>query len=285
MTEKTLKELRAQARALGLSGYSKLTKAQLLKLLEKSRYKSSGTGMHRLRNQGRKVPSAVPRDTKPVPQHATKRPAKAVTRAPAKKKAERASAHPEPATTLQPLRESPAGTEEWIEAAKYALTTAGMPPGERRLADLLEDINRLPTVRNPQLGLLPQKPGVLHAYWALPVGADVTRTHLRLCRLDATTVEILEEVALPAALGHWYFHVPESGDAGAWCVHLGQYDAHGNFVSSFERAIARLPTLYAEARPDWQWWVSEARFRAMYLRAGGVARGHRLGWPGSFSSR
>ncbi len=266
MPTKTLEELRAEARARGLTGYSRLTKAQLRALLD---------------NSGKRAtPTAAKRAAKP--------PRKTAARTPAKKKSMRAArggAHPEPTTTLMPRRENAAGAEESIEAAKYALTTAGMTPGGRRLTDLLEDIDRLPTARNPQLGLLPQKPGVLHAYWALPAGADVTRTRLRLCRLDATTVEILEEVALPAALGHWYFHVPEGEGAGAYCVHLGRYDAHGNFVSSFERAIARLPTLYAEARPDRQWWVSEARFRAMYLRAGGVTRGHRLGWPGSFSSR
>ena len=280
MAEKTLEELRAQARARGLTGYSRLTKAQLRALLA-----NPGKPRHR------DVPSAVPMDAKrqasPTTKRATKHPAKTTARAPAKKatRATRAASHPEPATTLMSRRENPVGAEESIEAAKYAVTAAGMAPGERRLADLLEDIDRLPAARHPQLGLLPQKPGVLHAYWALPAGADVTRTRLRLCRLDATTVEILEEVALPAALGHWYFHVPEGEGAGAYCVHLGRYDAHGNFVSSFERAIARLPTLYAEARPDRQWWVSEARFRAMYLRAGGVTRGHRLGWPGSFSSR
>ena len=145
-------------------------------------------------------------------------------------------------------RENPVGTEESIEAAKYAVTAAGMAPGERRLADLLEDIDRLPAARHPQLGLLPQKPGVLHAYWALPAGADVARARLRLCRIEANTVEVIEEVALPAMSGHWYFHVPEGGDAGTWCVHLGQYNSLGNFVSSFERAIARIPTPYAEGR-------------------------------------
>lgn len=264
MTEKTLKELRAQARALGLSGYSRLTKTQLLKRL-------AGTRRTPARPVKRRIKHAAPAAKKPKPRKLT---AKA-----------QAAYHPEPATTLIARHATAAGIEESIEAAKYAVTAAGMAPGGRRLADLLEDIERLPGARAPQLGLLPQKPGVLHAYWALPAGADVTRARLRLCRIEGDTVEVVEEVALPAMAGHWYFHVPEGGDAGAWCVHLGQYDGRGNFVSGFERAIARLPTLYANGRPDRQWWIDEARFRAMYLRAGGVARGGRLGWPGSFSSR
>ena len=295
MAEKTLEELRAQARARGLTGYSRLTKAQLRALLAnpgKPRHRDVPSAVPMdAKPRHRDVPSAVPMDAKrqasPTTKRATKHPAKTTARAPAKKatRATRAASHPEPATTLMSRRENPVGAEESIEAAKYAVTTAGMAPGERRLADLLEDIDRLPAARHPQLGLLPQKPGVLHAYWALPAGADVARARLRLCRIEANTVEVIEEVALPAMSGHWYFHVPEGGDAGTWCVHLGQYNSLGNFVSSFERAIARIPTPYAEGRSDRQWWISETRFRAMYLRAGGVARGQRLGWPGSFSSR
>ncbi len=271
---KTLEELRALARSLGLKAYSKLSKAELLRLLAKqnpAREKTAKTGQ-----RARKP--ATPKATAKKP--AVKKPRAARPRL-------AAPSHPEPAAHLQPQATPVTTDEERVETAKYALVPPGAALSARRLADLQEDIDQLPAPRQPQLTLLPQKPGVLHAYWALAPGqaARLAQLRLRLCRLADDALEVIEEITLPAGRGLWYFHVPEDAEPGAWCVHLGHYDAAGHFVSAIERAIARIPTLYASGEKDRRWGVSEAQFRAMYLRAGGVVRGKRLSWPGSFSSR
>lgn len=252
MPPKTLEELRAEARALGLTGYSRLTKKELLALLEKHRKIAARAPT--VRPTVRKKPEIPP----PV--------------------------HPEPVAALSPGVARISGEEERVETAKYAVVAPGVALGPRRLDDLREDIDLLPALRQPFLCLLPQKPGILHAYWVLPPGFDAGRSRLRLCRVAGDALEIVEEIALPGARGQWYFHIPESHDTGAWCVHLGHYDAAGDFVSSIERAVARIPSLYATGSIDRRWWLSEAQFRAMYLRAGGILRTGQLAWMGSVSS-
>jgi len=258
MTSKTLEQLRARAKALGLKGYSKLKKAALEHLLKQS---ESGA-----------LKSAVAVSETAV----ARAPASAPARVP-----------PEPETQSAFEAAPVESAEERIESAKYAVVAPGMTPGAPRPGDLNEDIERLPALRRPQLALLPQKPGVLHACWALPAGFGVPLEHLRLrlCRLEAGSVAVLGEIPLPAARGHWYYHVSTDPDAvERYGVHLGYYDGD-RFVSAMEHAIARIPALYASSALDRRWRVSEAQFRAMYLRAGGVAHGARLGWANSFSSR
>ncbi|MEK7815395.1 MAG: DUF4912 domain-containing protein [Pseudomonadota bacterium] len=271
---KTLEELRALARSLGLKAYSKLNKAELLRLLAKQkspRKKTAKTGQ---------------RARKPAtPKAAAKK--QLLKKPPATRPRPAAPSHPEPAAHFRPQAAPVTTDEERVETAKYALVPPGAALSARRLADLQEDIDQLPAPRQPQLTLLPQKPGVLHAYWALAPepAARLAQLRLRLCRLADDALEVIEEITLPAARGLWYFHVPEDAEPGAYCVHLGHYDAAGHFVSAIERAIARIPTLYASGEKDRRWGVSEAQFRAMYLRAGGVVRGRRLGWPGGISSQ
>lgn len=255
----TLDQMRDRAKALGLKGYSKLKKAALEHLLKQSA------------PAARSVPAAATAE-------------KTATRAPASAPA-RGRPAPESQSALQAAPAESA--EERIETAKYAVVAPGMTPGTARVGNLAEDIERLPALHRPQLALLPQKPGVLHACWALPAGFGVPleRLRLRLCRLEAGNVAVLGEIALPAARGHWYYHVSTDPDAvERYGVHLGYYDGD-RFVSAMEHAIARIPALYASSALDRRWRVSEAQFRAMYLRAGGVARGARLGWANSFSSR
>ncbi len=257
MPSKTLEELRAEARALGLTGYSRLTKKELLALVEKHKKVAA------------RAPATAPR----VPKRATN-----------KKTAASPPAHPEPAAALSPQLARISSEEERVETAKYAVVAPGVALGPRRLDDLREDIDLLPALYEPFLCLLPQKPGILHAYWVLPPGFDAGRTRLRLCRVAGDTLEIIEEIALPGGRGQWYFHIPEGHDTGSWCVHLGHYDPAGNFVSSIERAIARIPSLYATGSIDRRWWLSEEQFHAMYLRAGGVVRAGQLAWKSSASS-
>jgi len=260
MATMTLEQLRARAKALGLKGYSKLKKAALERLLMQAEPATNN----------RRAPASAP----------PKAPAAARMPAPTQP-----PSHPEPETRLTPYAPPAESAEERIETAKYAVVAPGMALGARRLGDLDEDIERLPALRNPQLALLPQKPGVLHASWALPAGfgVPVERLRLRLCRLESEDVAVLEEIALPAARGQWYFHVPLEPALGLYGVHLGYYHG-GGFVSAMHDAVARIPALYASSALDRRWRVSESQFRAMYLRAGGVLRTGHLAWTGSVSS-
>jgi len=179
------------------------------------------------------------------------------------------------------------GGEEQIESAKFEMAPRGtvwVLPGAYG-SDLQEDIERLPTLGEPVLCLLPQKPGVVHAYWLLHSGAQLKPLRLRLCRVTDDTIELLDEIEIQAERGHWYFHVPESDETGNFIAQLGSYDSTGAFVTAIRRGIARIPSLYASAQMDGHWWIGDDEFRAMYLRAGGVRRGGKLLWPGSSSSR
>jgi Rho termination factor, N-terminal domain len=262
MDNKTLKELRALAKAKGLKGYSKLTKDELLGLL---------TG---------KRAQAAP-EKKPVP---------AAKKAGARKAARPAAAAPLPAqtdTAVPAIEDRIGSEEERIEHAKFAVVPRGVGYAEPRFVpDLNEDIDNLPIIAEPMLALLPQKPGVLHAYWRLPTEAMTAgRTlKLRLGCLVGDMFQIIEEVGVPQASGHWYFHIDDSVDYGAIYLQLGFYEADGRFITAFNRAIARIPSLYASRRTDRYWWISDEQFRAMYLRAGGYLAGVRLGWAASISS-
>lgn len=178
------------------------------------------------------------------------------------------------------------GTQQRVESAKYALDPHGAAVALQESAnDFVEDIEQLPQSAEPQLALLPQKPGILHAYWRLDPWAQRPELRLRLLRARGGGIEPVEEIVLPAAHGHWYFHVPvEDEPAGAYYAQLGYYTPHGEFVCAFVRAIARIPSLYACSRTDRRWWISEERFRELYRRAGGFAHGVRLGWIGGAPS-
>ena len=240
---KTLEELRALARSLGLKAYSKLGKAELLRLLAKQKpaHKKTAKAGQRARK------TATPEAT--VKKQLVKKP-------PAMRPRPAAPSHPEPGMDLvpQPIARA-VSDKERIETAKYAIAPPGVTLTSRPLTDLQEDIDQMPAPRQPLLTLLPQKPGVLHAYWALAPEPAVhgAPLRLRLCRLADDALEVIEEITLPAARGLWYFHVPEDAEPGAYCVHLGHYDAAGHFVSAIERAIARIPTLYASGEKDRRW--------------------------------
>ena len=178
-----------------------------------------------------------------------------------------------------------ADAEQQVESAKYAFAPPGTPEPVYA-ADLGEDIDRLPAIREPLLCLLPQKPGVLHGYWVLPPALlDAEQSpRLRLATYTGDRLTVLGEQPVSTGRGHWYFHVEESVEPGALYLQLGRYRSDGEFVSIIERGIARIPSLYASTHTDRRWWVSDAQFRAMYRRAGGLERGARLGWAGSASS-
>jgi hypothetical protein len=270
----TVEELRAQAKKLGLTGYSKLRKDELLKLLaahglppdeERS---ATAKAAPRTETVQTKVSNAHPADSRDA--------ALARPRPPLGAAAKSAAAE---------ITASEA--EQQVESAKYAFAPPGVSvPQPAAAPDLGEDIERLPAIEEPLLCLLPQKPGILHGYWVIPPGAQLAgqALRLRLAQFAGENIEVLEEMPLPGARGHWYFHLHNETDHGAVYLQLGYYTADGRFVTAFYRGIARIPSLYASARTDRLWWVSDEQFRAMYLRAGGFARGPRLGWAAAGSS-
>lgn len=272
MATKTLKQLQALAKKAGLKGYSKLTKSDL----EKKLARRDGTAAN--------TAAAPARTKKPSTAPATKR----KSPAPATSTQARTPTPVDPNHTWwEPTSSAPntnGDVEERIESAKYVSRQREAATTPAVLTDLGEDIEQLPPLHYSTLVLLPQKPGVLHAYWAL--GADAPRgqaLQLRLCRAIDGKLDVQHEAAVAVARGHYYFHVPEAFANHEAIVQLGYYRG-SEFVSAVDRGVARIPTLYASARTDRWWWISEADFRRMYVRSGGELRGRGLRWAGSIGS-
>ena len=289
MTTKTLTELRAQARARGLKGYSKISRRELERLLT-----GSDSPKTAVAKKPEKAPSA--KKISATKSKAARAPAKsALTHGKKKPAGTRARVTAPAAVPPAPVPQwewagnisRQSTEEEQVESAKYATSLPGsVAPRAVVAADLGEDIDNLPPVTEATLCLLPQKPGVLHGYWVIPPNTvpNSRSLKLRLGRIVRDAFEIVEEISLPHERGHWYFHLDESADTGAIYLQLGYYEPNGNFVTATRRGIARIPSLHASERTDRLWWVSEKQFRAMYRRAGGIVHGGRLGWTASISS-
>ncbi len=281
MKRTTLKELRAQAKARGLKGYSKLAKEELLRLLGEPRTPDASTRVSEptsvATERGKSTTSPTTRTA-----HAFPAPTVAEVGARVNAREQRTPPRAMPAATIE---SRPASTEEWVEGAKYALRPNGKPapqPGP----DLGEDIDRLPALAEPMVCLLSQKPGVLHAYWLLPADVPERRKDykLRLTRSGLETLHVYEEIPVQVERGTWYFHVPENAGGQEMAVQLGYYQ-DGKFVSAQGQSTARLPSLHASARTDHRWWVSEADFARMYAAGGGVVAGaRRYEWAASIGS-
>ena len=275
MATKTLKQLRALAKKAGITGYSKLTKPELEKKLNpRTANKAAPVSA--------KAPSVSPARTKKPAAPAAKRSAvsKAITPPRSPTPVDPHHAWWQPAGQV-----SANGTEQRIESAKYASRPIGVETHVPiTLTDLGEDIDRLPELHRSTLVLLPQKPGVLHAYWAITGdAAQAPALQLRLCRADNGALDVYHEAAVSSARGHYYFHVPEGFAAHEAVVQIGYYRG-GEFVSAVDRSVGRIPSLYASARTDRWWWISEADFQRMYLHSGGELRGRGLRWAGSIGS-
>lgn len=262
LAQKTLDELRALARSAGLRGYSGLRKNQLIELLKKQEARPSA-------DSGTSQPPAA-------------KPAKSTP----------ATLAGKPTATESPaMRASstgnPSATEQRIESAKFEMGPPGAayPTVAPAVSALHENIDQLPLLGEPTLCLLPQKPGVVHAYWTLPSGAVPKSLRLRLCRAIDDAIEMVKEIDVSAEHGHWYFQIPASMEPGSFFVQLGSYDGTGNFVTAIRRGVARIPSLYASTATDRRWWISDTEFRTLYTRTGGLVSGARLFWPGSSSSR
>lgn len=284
MKDETVKELREQAKARGIKGYSKLTKDQLVELLSApaSAPKAPTPRTRETERRARTRPKPGLKETKPT--ETVARPAKAAKPAAAATVTASATAHTPP---HQPAPASAGnGTDELlVEDAKYALRPYG-EPAPPPPADLGEDIERLPALTEPMVCLLAQKPGVLYAYWLLPPGeaAQHESYRLRLCRAVTDGLEVYDEIEVRQDRGSWYFHVPAPAAGHDVLVQLGYY-REGQFVSAQGQSMARLPSLYASSRTDHRWWISEDDFARMYQRAGGIVTGaHRYSWDASSSS-
>ncbi len=189
-----------------------------------------------------------------------------------------------PETTAKaspPAATAPRSAPAPAQPATAARTGASAPP-----TALTEDIDQLPQTRELQLELLPQRPGVVQAYWVLPL--ETTRSlpplHLRLLRADTDRDPLIAELPVAAGGGHHYFRLDDDIDPGALYLQLGYYDSSRQFVNAIGRSLARVPSLYAARRDPHTTAQSEAQFRALYLHAGGAEHGGRLGWRGVSTS-
>ena len=279
----TLTELRNRARTLGLKGYTRMSREELLRQLAALR-------KHATKKTKKAAPKKSTRPSAVKSAGATRKPtSKAKPQLPRHRRE-----HP---SIFKPARQEPpadlfarttylSSEEERVEDAKYAMTPRGMALAKHSgVTDLNEDIEKLPALPESTLCLLPQRPGILHAYWSLEPSAQTRRANikLRLCRIMHDTLMIVQEIALPADRGHWYFHVGMNAEVGDIYVQLGYYE-HGDFITAIRRGIARIPSLYASHRTDRQWWIAEEKFRRMYLRAGGFVAGAQLGWSAGIGS-
>lgn len=236
MQNKTVQELRILARGIGITGYTRMRKNELIEAIRKA--------------HAAKVPSEAP-------VHSGARAA------------------------------VPADEEQRVKGAKYATTPPGTPtPGSEFSAELHEDIDTLRPASGPQLSLLPQKPGLFHAYWSLAPGQLQRQPglHLRLCAIGSDCAQLLEEVPLPADQGHWYFHTDPTLVTSEIYLQLGHYRNDDDFVTAIRHGTVRIPRLTASSRTDRNWWISDEEFQRLYLMAGGRLRRGRLTWPGDTTS-
>jgi hypothetical protein len=270
MQSKTVAELRALAKAKGISGYSRMRKDELLQALSQT---STAASPAKATTYAQTVAKATP--------HAHERAVPPDTSTSARG----AAAEPKPA---QQMRATTAIDEEQrIEDAKFATTPPDRIASTTEFSsDLGEAIDVLPPLTDATIGLLPQKPGILHAYWVLEPGRlqQQPGLKLRLSYVSPERAQILHEIALSSERGHWYFHIDAHLEQGEVYLQLGHYRDDGTFATAIRRGIVRLPRLGASSRTDRSWWVSEEEFRRMYLRAGGTSERDRLMWSESVSS-
>jgi hypothetical protein len=261
MNSKTVAELREIAKKLGITGYSKLRKDELLEAI------AAATGASKAKA--------------PTPKPAAKKAAAKPGAAAAKQKAARAK--PETAPAIGVVDE-----EQRIEGSKYAIAPHGEPVrGRAYVADIDENIDDLGALAHePRLTLLPQKPGVLHAYWRLSPGHATRQPGLclRLGLVHDRDFYVQAEVPVRSDSGSWYFRVDDSWHPEAVYLQIGYYGPDGKFVLAIDRGIVRLPRLFARTRYGVNWALTQEEFEGIRGEAGPLGTQVPAGWPQGPSS-
>ncbi len=265
LAEKTVQELRALAKSLGLTKYSNLPKAQLLRLIA-----AASPSAHT-------APSKVATKTSKKKQAAQRRP---------QDRAVPASAPPVTRKPRMGGRPATRAAASKVHVAK--VTTVSTPPGdEKNAASAFPDTTPLPPPAAPMLTLRGQKPGVLHAAWSIDPSRSMPLPYLRLriLKANADNTGVIDEVSLPDLQGSRYFHLAAEFCDTPLRAEIGYQSSDGRFIVMRQHAEIRLPSRLAAGRGDPQWWIGETDFSELYLRSGGTAEDSALVWRSSFSSR
>lgn len=240
MEDKSVKALREMARELGITGYSKLRKDELIAELKAAK-KPQKPGRAAAKSGNGKVKKTAPAKT-------TK------------------AAKPAPAIVSHPTQNE----EQRIENAKFVTSPVGATQKTHYPADLGEDIDNLPALSEPRLTLLMQKPGVLLASWFLSAGQSARQPDLRL-RLGVLAdkrFNVSQEAEVKQDRGNYYFHVDPSWPPYEIYLQLGYYEASGRFAIAIHRGIVRLPRLLSMTALGVNWGLDEAEFEQVVNRSG-----------------
>jgi hypothetical protein len=259
LAEKTVEELRALAKSIGLTRYSKLTKSQLQRVIAAA------------------SPPAATRAAS----------SKAATKTATKQKPARRAETPANAPRAQALaRKAPPAA---ASKAKPVKATAALAPttDAQDTAPALSGTSPHPSHHAPMLTLRGQKPGVLHAAWSIDPARSMPLPYLRLRLLKASPDDrgIIDEIPLPDLHGSRYFHLAAEFHDVPLRAEIGYHSSDGRFIVMQHYSDMRLPSRLAAGRGDPQWWISDMDFRELYLRSGGIAEGGALVWRTSYSSR
>ena len=258
MNTKSVKELKEIASGLGITGYSKLRKDELLKAIAAVKAKSASSK--------KRVAAKKAAKKSATPAKAGKK--KTAKKAAKKKTAKKATPKPKAETVVRNLAEQ--NEEELIESAKFIT----MAPGTAALRgqytpDLGEDIDNLPALPEPRLTFLPQKPGVLLARWHLEPGqSQQNALMLRLGVLADQKFYIKQETPVDADDGSHYFHVDPSWLIESIYLQIGYFNAGGEFVIALRRGTVRLPRLFAHTALGVNWAVTNEEFEHEILQSG-----------------
>ena len=241
MEDKSVKELREMARDLGITGYSRLRKDELIsaiKAAQKPKRAAAGRKKASKAGSGRAKPGkqATPRKPEVAPVAANE--------------------------------------EERIENAKYVTGPISAARQSPYPPDLGEDIDHLPSLSEPRLTLLMQKPGVLLASWYLEAGhcARQPGLRLRLGVLANKHFNVAQEVEVDHDQGSFYFHVDPSWPLTEIFLQLGAYEPGGHFGIAIRRGIVRLPRLLSLTALGINWALNESEFESVVAQSGPLGR-------------
>jgi hypothetical protein len=295
--DSTVQELRALAKARGLTHYSRLTKTELLTLLARATPAAPPRAQQKSTKKVARKTTTTRKAVKKTRQtNARKTAGKTSPGTKSVKKtraAPRATARPakKDMSSVPTIRPGVAHQRTPLPADRTATTAAvthrpAATPPARNTAPRRVPLATLPPLITPMLTLMAQQPGVLHAYWsidpakAMPLGF----LRLRLSRISETGTQFIEEIALPELQGSRYFHVAPPFWSDGMRAEIGYHSHDGRFLVMYRQDVLSLPTHAASAQVDPAWPVSDTAFRALYGRSGGHADVAVPRWRTSFSS-